>query len=664
MIASNTTHQLPEELWTALLQAPSQRLQFQQGPFQVEVRVMPLRAKPGETAMLSPKDSKIPTPKPNPPGDLTELSLQPLPPPPSLVDLEEEDLSQSPAREKPEPSLAQAASEPNTSGKKPDLAEPIISFDLEPIAPASNATSSSLSAKATEVLSSLTPPPPSKKPEPTPIPALKTPVPTSMAPATPSVTPLTPPPASNPNTGFAAAGLGPSGDLQSSLSIGGGLRVGTPTPQARDLSTHASIQRVPTKMKTADWKKLIGEPVNPGDLLGEEPAVPEDATMLEVPSLSALKKRGEALKAQSSPSEALKLLDFDSDISVEEVKAVNHAHAKEPSSGMIPVIQGTPLEEDDSSKPENVVQQEDWSVELSLGELASKASSTSNRAEWQKKSSMVFRLLRTSDTIAALERLFKRMSTTVSTLNILFKDLPPHHPSPSEFAEASGVKKILKELVPFCYKGEKTPTYRVVGQGSDGSFVLLFQQPESKSLVFMPLDVEGQLPQIALVEGETLLNETELTALFQTGARSASPEEAKAKAQQVQQKLGTGTHEAYSTESAPARQANFEPPSTATVNTDHGLDKSIAVDQRLLNRFEFNRNHNSTLWDEDLQPGIAVFHNNSATLYIENRQVIEGVLLCILNQSQYLVFDRRSKRSVHLQPSANQRLWLRKDEGE
>ncbi|TNE46728.1 MAG: hypothetical protein EP343_22700 [Deltaproteobacteria bacterium] len=663
MTVTSQTHQLPEELWTALLQAPAQQLHFQQGPFQVEVRIMPLRAKPSATAMLTPQPkAKMPS-KQQPSSDLTELALEPLPPPPSLVEMEEEDLSQRPAIakplqpvSKPEPVLPKTPIDRKMSDALPPL-------ELEPPMTPVPPSASSLSMETAKVLSSLTPPPPSRTPTPPPPSVSKPAMPMPL----PQAGPVTPPPASQSSTGLSPMSLGPSSGVQTELSPGN-LSVGGPSSQrAPDLSTHASIQRIPTKMKTADWKKLIGEPVSASDLI--EPAnvsdlidvekpvpnLPEDATMMEVPSLGALKRRREALQANAPDSDELRLLDFESDLSVEEIQTVKQA--VEPSEEDIPVMIGQAIEE---PEPQTEASQDNWSVELDLDEIARKTSGHYTGTEWQKQSSMVFRLLRSSDTTPALETLFKRDATSVKTLDTMFKDLPPHHPSPSEFAEASGVSKVLKELVPFCYEGESTPTYRVVGRCSDNSFVLLFQQTDSRGLVFMPLDVEGQLPQIALVEGENLLNETELTELFQTGARSASPEEAKAKARQVQQKLGPTAQPAV--QKLQARQANFEPPSTASRNNENGLDKSIVVDQRLLNRFEFHRNHNSELWDEDLQPGIAVFSNNSATLFIENRQVTEGVLLCLLNQGQYLVFDRRTKRSVHLQPNANQRLWLRKED--
>ncbi len=672
MTVTSQTHQLPEKLWTALLQAPAQQLHFQQGPFQVEVRIMPLRAKPSATAILPPQTKHKPSAKPQPSGDLTELALEPLPPPPSLVEMEEEDLSQRPViakplqpLSKPEPVLPKAPSVRQVSDDLPSL-------ELEPPITPVPPSASSLSIETAKVLSSLTPAPLSRTPTPTPASISEPGKPLPL----PQVGPMTPPPASQSSTGLSPMSLGPSSGIHTELKPGN-LSVATPMLQrSPDLSTHASIQRIPTKMKTADWKKLIGEPVSPSDLIEPPnvsdlvepvspsdlidmnkptPNLPEDATMMEVPSLSALKKRREALQASAPGSDELRLLDFESDLVVEEIQTVKQT--AEPSEEDIPVMMGHAIEEPRAQADES---QDNWSVELDLDEIARKTSGHYTGTEWQKQSSMVFRLLRSSDTTPALEILFKRNATSVNTLDTMFKDLPPHHPSPSEFAEASGVRKVLTELVPFCYKGETTPTYRVVGRCSDNSFVLLFQQTDSRGLVFMPLDVEGQLPQIALVEGENLLHEPELTELFQTGARSASPEEAKAKARQVQQKLGpTAQTKVQQTQ---ARQANFEPPSTAGRNNENGLDKSIVVDQRLLNRFEFHRNHNGDLWDEELQPGIAVFSNNSATLFIENRKVTEGVLLCLLNQGQYLVFDRRTKRSVHLQPNANQRLWLRKED--
>ncbi len=94
-----------------------------------------------------------------------------------------------------------------------------------------------------------------------------------------------------------------------------------------------------------------------------------------------------------------------------------------------------------------------------------------------------------------------------------------------------------------------------------------------------------------------------------------------------------------------------------------GAEKAIPVDQRLLKRFDYQRQRNEKkLWDDSLQEGVSFFRGNIATLFIDEHPVIEGILIYLKRQKKYFIFDRRTKKSILLEPGTGQKLWLRRDE--
>lgn len=655
-------HKLPDVLWLALLEQPERELHFEQGRFRVEVRLIPLETQSvvsttiglsaqalfphssANSALDSPPS--IPALRPDgehgsPPNSLSSLpSFASVSLPPSTPSLATIPAEQGHGSETVLCAVEMLSSPATKPSPIPPSATPVPpSLNVSPPFPAT-----SPSSKTSTVSKSATNPPSMRSKHATLPPSTLTPLPGSVS--TEQAYHCFQP------TTASTSGLGMAPGLAShTLSIGG-TNIGNTNKHAPDLSTHAGIQRIPGKMKTAEWKKLIGEatPHPRYEEIVED--IVEEFTMLEIQPIRPPRPESKAgANTPKAPSE--------SQVFFQEMSDRTDIPSPEKTT---PPPATQPVSMPSSSSAANSPS-EAWSVELELDQ--NRISSSSNQqahGEWKKHSLMVFRLLRADDTVPALKKLFLRLSAPLSSLDGLFKELPPYHPTPSQFAQTSGVSKVLQQPVPFCYKGETNPTFRIVGLCEDQSLVILFQQPDSKNLVFVPLDMEGDIPQIALIEGNSLLLEHELTELFQQGARTASPEEAKAKALQVQKHLRpTGSPKTTQQKSTANPAANFAPPSTN--HQVNGLDKSIPVDQRLLNRFEFHRNHNRELWDEELQPGVAVFRQNAATLYLDNQAAIEGVLLCLIKQQQYMVFDRRSKRSIHLQLGTQQRLWLRKDDG-
>lgn len=275
---------------------------------------------------------------------------------------------------------------------------------------------------------------------------------------------------------------------------------------------------------------------------------------------------------------------------------------------------------------------------------------------WLSASDQTFRALRTTDTPQVLTCLFNRMDTQLEHLDRL---LGQEHSglAPSHLAKASGITSVLPEPVPFTTSPDTPPTYHLVGEARGQHFVLLYKDQETGELRFEPIPQDGGTYQIALVEGEELLTDDELTKLFKEGARDATPEQAEATAKQVKKKLRK-----FPTNSAQKAVVMKKPATLQQQQRSQGLSKAIPVNQRLLKRLDYNRSDQPHLWDDNLQPGISVFRYNIATIYKDQQPIMEGVLLCIVARKQYLVYDRRSKRSLPLDPAGEQQIWLRHDD--
>ena len=95
-----------------------------------------------------------------------------------------------------------------------------------------------------------------------------------------------------------------------------------------------------------------------------------------------------------------------------------------------------------------------------------------------------------------------------------------------------------------------------------------------------------------------------------------------------------------------------------------GIDKAVAIDERFLNRLEFNRQNDNQqqLWDIQLQPGMEVLRNSLATLFERNVRIVEGVLIFVVSRNQYLIFDKKSKNYIPLQPNSAQKIWIRRED--
>ena len=266
-----------------------------------------------------------------------------------------------------------------------------------------------------------------------------------------------------------------------------------------------------------------------------------------------------------------------------------------------------------------------------------------------------YRLLRTTDTPLVLQFLFRRLAVPVAQ-SIHLARLPSRGQMSSvDLAEAAGVEQLLSVAVPLSESPSEQPSYRLIGQRHDEAFVLLYQDAEQR-LCFAPIQEDGGPLQIALQEGEELLTEEELTLLFQTNARFVGPEEAKQSALQLQEQL----HQPDKKEASPEAKA---PTMRPAVTQKHSTKRVIDVDQRFLKRLNFNRNHDDKhLWDNELQPGVAILRHSLATLYQDNKPVIEGVLICLIGKTHFMIFDRRSKRNVSLTPNTNQQIWIRRND--
>lgn len=261
------------------------------------------------------------------------------------------------------------------------------------------------------------------------------------------------------------------------------------------------------------------------------------------------------------------------------------------------------------------------------------------------------RLLRTTDTPIALHMLFKRLSLPIDQ-SIHLKHLPTTGDlTPLELAQRAAVKFLLSRPIPICEDPNDPPSYRLIGQLHNGDFVLFYQDQQG-ILSFAPIYEDGGTLQIALKEGEQLLTEAELTQIFQLGARFVGPEVAKQKALQLQHQLQP--------DEAPAKKENQFTLRPANTRNNAKIRK-IKVTTHLIQRLNHNRiQDDNTAWDESLQPGIAVFRNNLATLYQNEKPLLEGVLICVISQGSFMIFDRRSKKRASLEPNANQTIWIRR----
>lgn len=312
-----------------------------------------------------------------------------------------------------------------------------------------------------------------------------------------------------------------------------------------------------------------------------------------------------------------------------------------------------PLEEDDPIKP----------IESTPVSQFENAFLDEESGEWLSPNQASFRALRATDTPKVLAILHQRLDTHLKQLDHLMPAQQGGLPF-SQIAKASGLAAVLPHPLPFTQSPDESPDYHLVGKLRDGSFALIYQDEQKGSFHFTKIPPDGGDLQIALVEGEELLTDQELTKLFQEDAREATPEQAEATAKELQDRLRPKPGE--------SRRPNIPTPPPIAIRSKPvsineprggGQDKAIPVNARTIKRLEFNRNQDMQhLWDENLQPGVAVFRYNIATLFQDNQQVIEGVLLCIVERKQYLVYDRRSKRSVPLDPNGQQKIWLRHDD--
>ncbi len=295
-----------------------------------------------------------------------------------------------------------------------------------------------------------------------------------------------------------------------------------------------------------------------------------------------------------------------------------------PASTPLPVISGQLVEEETAASP------------------------TPSPSPMNINSTPSYRLLRTTDTPIVLRWLFDRLGVPCEQ-SIHLQQLSSNYPqSPLELAKEAGIKQMLSIPIPISESPSDPPSYRLIGEFQNSQFALLYQDDNGK-LCFAPIFEDGGTLQIALQEGEELLTREELTALFQQGARYTTPEQARKSALDLQHKL------ANSQAAPPSQNPTFRP-----AMLQQNFTKTIPVDERLLKRLHFNRTHDDqNLWDTDLQPGVAIFRNNLATLYENGKPIIEGILICLISQNRFMIFDRRNKRSASLDPNANQELWLR-----
>lgn len=442
-----------------------------------------------------------------------------------------------------------------------------------------------------------------------------------------------------------------------------------------DLSTNPDIQRIPAKIKTADLQLLIGNQpqvlsTHNTSKLQANPHAQEESTLCEIPTIKSAVYDYPPISSGFSTvfpkADELQLCDEEHDLHKSHhtpVTPVNHQGTENTSNSS--------HSSDDSNTNE-------WSVEVRQVEpnippahnednqnvtpivhsdLIARNSLLTNLAgdSWISHPYFRYRLLRENDTLSALDKLFRRKTVSPAQLTSLFQ-LPLDYIDSVQFAHEHGIIEILSQSVPFCDTPNSMPVYRVVGRRQDGQYMILIQH--NQTMTFVQLSAAHSVLQIALIEGEDLFTEAELADLFQTNSYKSSPKEAQAKAQQIQHKLQSGT---FQSTTHSHDQAIFSPPDTLKAKDDNALNRSIDVDQRLIKRFDYQRNNDhKNLWDLDMQPGIAIFRDNTATLYIDAQVIIEGLLLCLLKHNQYIVFDRRTKRSVHLQPNTNQKIWLRR----
>ncbi len=382
--------------------------------------------------------------------------------------------------------------------------------------------------------------------------------------------------------------------------------------------TREEVKKI-SSLSPEELKNLLGENLITEKLSSQE---------REEPSTSS--KKFEELRSPT-PTDELKLLDYDSN-PPQPISFKRSGERSSSSNDMAPAGISRKSEVEEPAPPR--------ATPFSKG----------------RKGAYV-RLLRASDTPWVLRKLFERESVPISKIKEYFK-LPEQRVSIEELAEAAGIVEFYPELIPFVDSPDSEAEYRIVCRRDDNSFVLLVKSQSSQALSFIPLSHVEVMPQIALIEGESLLSEEELKELF---ARYPKEGDKKAKAIKVAEKIGKNL--APKSETKRGKVPHTPSLSMPKTKSFSGVEKSIPVDDRLLKRFDYQRTHNEKgLWDSTIQEGVSIFKDNIATLFVDNKPIIEGILLYLIKQKQYLIFDRRHKRSVVLEPNIGQRLWLRRDD--
>ena len=305
------------------------------------------------------------------------------------------------------------------------------------------------------------------------------------------------------------------------------------------------------------------------------------------------------------------------------------------------VVVGTIVEEDGTSEPKKPENKD---------------------ATWRPPWLGRHRMLRANDTLYVLNLLFKRSAVPLERSPEL-RRLITESANFLEDAKTQGVQETLPISIPIAEESGEPPVHRLVGRRENNSFVLFHKKKETGEFFFSDIEADGTL-QIALIEGEDLLSEDELTDLFQNNARGEKPtrEAANSMARQVQSKIQPPPGQSTDSGERPEPALTFAP--KPKPDPAQNAQRAIPVNMRLLNRFTYSRGNNiEGLWDPNVLKGMVIYKKSLVTLFIGDNQRVEGILAFVIKNNAYMVFDRRNNRYVPLKTDGTQRLWLRKEVG-
>ncbi|MCK6512977.1 hypothetical protein L6R29_23855 [Myxococcota bacterium] len=318
------------------------------------------------------------------------------------------------------------------------------------------------------------------------------------------------------------------------------------------------------------------------------------------------------------------------------------------SNQSLPVIQGLAVE----------VPEESPSMEFELTpvdvvvEQEPRLSLTQKQAPKPARIAQPFRLLRSADTPIVLKMLAGRLSIPLEqSISLLYQWKQEQHLL--QRAQNAHITHLLSVLLPMSESAYEAPTRYIIGIRRDQRFCLWRNSPLG-DFRFEAIPSDGGNFQVALYQGEALLTEDEFTQLFTKSDRELGPKQAQQKAQHLFQQV---QGQRAMTQGSVAQMMHVK----AQEEFAAPQQNTLPVTQELLNRLDHHRlREEPQIWDTTLQPGVAVLTQHAAALYQHGTAQITGVLICIIDRKQYMLFDQHTRRYVTLLPNGTQQLFLRR----